>query len=894
MKKISRREFLKYSVATSVASGGLTIFGCSSDSNDEAGNRDIPADAVLIPHATHYGAFKAVVLDGVMIGVQPLDEFDALPTRMLTEGVLSRLYDNTRVKYPMVRKSYLENLGGNTRPDLRGREPFVRVSWDEALSITANAILNTIEQHGNESIFSNSGWSHAGLFKPRALQGRFFGLIGGHTTPTGDYSTGASQVSLPHILGDLEVYSPQTAWEVLLKNTEVMVLVGCDPWKNCRIEYPVADHQMYPKWKQIKQNGVRFISINPQLTRTDKELDAEWVKIIPNTDTALFLAMTYHVYTNDLHDQTYIDKYTVGFARFLDYLLGLDADGTPPKTPQWAAQITGIPAQDIIDLAELCATRRTQFGGAWSLQRADHGEMTHWAIINFAAILGKIGKPGQGVGFSWHYGNGGMPVSGKAMPSSIFVAQGRNLVKTKCPASRITEMLLNPGASYQRNGTEQVYPDIRLIHNAGGNFLSHHQNTNELIAALNAQVETFVCQDPWWCASARFADIVLPATTTLERNDIGSGGTYSNDKIYAMQQVIEPLGESLDDHEIFRQLAAKLGVEAPFTEGMTVEGIIADAYQNSSATMPFDEFWEQGVTQLDIPASARHWVRHGDFYRDPVANPLHTASGKIELYCETIAGFNAEGCPPMPKWIEPIEYLGNAEAGQVHVLSPHPFMRLHSQMANTTLRDEESVQGRQHVLINRTDADAANIQDGDLIELYNERGSVIAGARLTDEIVPGVVTLEEGQWIQLDSQGRCNSGSINMITTSKACSELSQASSANTCVAYLKKCTDSESPNRAFDPPATEPSNVTIDMESMNLLNRGKSLRTDAWADLEPAERLYYQSCTQCHVTRDPGELTINEWRAITQQSMFAYAGLNQQEQQMVLEFLEANAKDAQ
>ncbi len=893
MRQISRREFLKYSIATSVAAGGLTIFGCSSSSDSSDANPDIPEGAELIPHATHFGAFNSVVLNGVMIGVQPLNDIDAFPTKMVTEGILDRLYDKTRIKFPMVRKSYLENLGGDTRPELRGKEPFVRVTWDEALAITANAILNTIEQYGNESIFSNSGWSHAGLFKPRVLQGRFFGLIGGHTTPTGDYSTGASQISLPHILGDIEVYSPQTAWEVLLQNTEVMVMIGCDPWKNCRIEYPVADHQMYPKWKQIKENGVQFISINPQVTRTDKELDAEWVKIIPNTDTALFLAMAYHVYTNDLHDQTYLNIYTVGLNQFLDYLLGLDADGTPAKTPEWAAQITGIPAQKIIELAELFASKRTQFAGAWSLQRADHGEMTHWSIINFAAMLGKIGKPGEGVGFSWHYGNGGMPVSGNAMPSSRFIAQGRNLVKTKCPASRITEMLLNPGKTYKRNGAEQVYPNIKLIHNAGGNYMSHHQNTNELIAALNGQVETIVCQDPWWCASARFADIVLPATTTLERNDIGFGGTYSKDKIYAMRQVVEPIGESLDDYEIFRQLAVKLGVEGPYSEGMTREGIIEDAYRNSSATMPFYEFWEKGVTFLDTPETARHWVRHGDFYQDPQANPLHTSSGKIELYCETIAGFNADGCPPMPKWIEPAEYLGNAQPGQVHVLSPHPYMRLHSQMANTSLRNDEGVQGRQYVLINPVDASNANIQDGDLVELYNERGSVIAGARLSEEIMPGVVTLEEGQWIQLDNQGRCNSGSINMITTSKACSELSQATSANTCIASMKKCTDAESPNRAFEPPAVETNNITINIKAMNLIERAKSVRSDAWADLEPAEKLYYQSCTQCHVTRDPEELTINEWRAVTQQSMFGYTSLSQDEQNMVLEFLEANAKDA-
>ena len=244
---------------------------------------------------------------------------------------------------------------------------------------------------------------------------------------------------------------------------------------------------MHTNWKTIKAGGTRFISINPQYTETDKELNAEWVKIIPNTDTALFLAMSYHVYVNNMHDQDYLDKYTSGFDKFLPYL--------PAKTPLWASEITGISETQIIELAELFASKRTQFAGGWAIQRADHGEMIHWAIINFAAMVGKIGKPGEGVGFSWHYGSGGMPQSGNYLPSSTYLAMGRNPVTTFCPASRITEMLLNPGASFVRNGGEYVYPNTKLIYQAGGNFVSHQQDTNELIGALNQQVETFICQD---------------------------------------------------------------------------------------------------------------------------------------------------------------------------------------------------------------------------------------------------------------------------------------------------------------------------------------------------------------------------------------------------------------
>ncbi len=885
---IARRAFLKSSatsalVATGMA-GGLSVF----DPEHVFG-----ADTILIPHASHWGPFKAVVKSGVLVGVQTIDDVDARPTRMLTEGLLSRVYHASRIKYPMVRKSYLLNRAGDAKPELRGREAFVRVSWDDAIALAADAILDTIETHGNEALFSTSygGWSHAGILRPHVLQGRLFGLIGGHSVTVGDYSVGASRMSLAHVMGGMEVFAPQTSWEVIAEKTEVMVLIGCDPWNNNRIESGVADHQMLPRWEKIKQAGVRFISINPQYTATDEAMGAEWVKIIPNTDTALFLAMSYYVYTKGLHDQAYLEQYTVGFDRFLPYLLGKSGDGTAAKTPQWAAGITGVPAEQIVQLAELCAAKRTQLAGAWSLQRADHGEMSHWAIVNFAAMLGKIGKPGEGAGFSWHYG-AGAPSSGKTMPRGL--PQGRNPINGRCPASRLSEMLLNPGKKYTRDGAEYAYPDAHLIYNAGNNFMSHQQNTNELIRAMNKKIETVICHDPWWCASARFADIVFPATTTLERNDISSGGAYSNDKIYAMRQVIEPVGESLDDFEIFRRLADQFGVAHQFTESsMSVMAILENSYKASGATMPFEEFWDTGMTRLEVPEAAHKWVLHGDFLADPQKNPLHTASGKIELYCGTIAGFECEECPPMPQWMEPAEYLGNAEEGQVHVVSPHPHMRVHSQMANAATREYENVQGRQHLRISVEDARANGIEDGDLVELYNERGALIAGARVTDLIRKGVVSLEEGNWLQLDSRGRCNSGSINMITSSKACSDLSQATSANTCIASIRKCTDAESENRAYEPPVIEEHQGSQAVSARGFRDRAAKIRNAALADMTPGEKLFYERCTVCHVAHEPGDLTRTEWRAVTEDVMFPRAGLSEEQQQLVREFLSNNAKDA-
>ncbi|MCL3882565.1 molybdopterin-dependent oxidoreductase [Marivita sp. GX14005] len=884
--KPSRRAFLQ---------GGAAAFGASN-------LLGTTAMAALDPnsftgrtfHATHFGPFEAVVRDGELIGINHIMEIDARPTEMLARGVMDRTYDKSRINYPMVRKSYLDGWeSGDIKPELRGKEPYVKVDWDTAWSLAAKALLDTATNYGNEAIFSSSygGWSNAGTFRPNVLQGRLLNLMGGCTNTSGDWSAGASQVSLPHIIGDMEVYSAQSAWQTIRDNTEVFVLVGCDPIKNNRIEYRVADHGMYAHWEEIRDAGVKFISINPQKTASDEYLDAEWVKIVPNTDVALFLAMAHHVLEKGLEDRAYMDKYTVGADKWIAYVKG-EEDGTP-KTPEWAAEITGMDADKIRELAELMATSNTEVAGAWSLQRAQHGEMTHWAIINFAALTGKIGKPGCGVGFSWHYGNGGMPASGKSTPSGL--SQGRNFVKTVCPASRITEMLENPGKNVFYNGNTHTYPDVKVIFNSGNNFMSHQQDTNRLIRALE-KVETIISVDVWWTAAVRWADIVLPAASTLEQDDITSGGTYSNDKVYAMKKVIEPVGDSLPDYEIFEGLADKLGLWMQFTEGEDKMYHIQQAYERSTAAKhtPFEEFWEKGYARMEVPEEARHWTRHGEFYQDPEANPLHTTSGKIEMFCEDFAVMEIDDMPPMPKWMEKHEYLGNAKDGQLHVVSPHPWFRLHSQMDQSeNLRKLYKVQGREPVRINTEDAAARGIEDGDLVELYNDRGTVIAGAVVSDGIMPGVVSIYEGAWPSLDSKGRCNSGLVNFLTSTQRSSGLSEATTANTVLCSLRKCEDPEGPNMAYEKPEIIEDQELAEIDEDKLgLERLDALTASLYADMEPGEKIFFERCTVCHAPREVSHFTQQQWRGITP-SMFPRAGLDENEAALVTDYLMKNAADA-
>ena len=245
----------------------------------------------------------------------------------------------------------------------------------------------------------------------------------------------------------------------------------------------------------------------------------------------------------------------------------------------------------------------------------------------------------------------------------------------------------------------------------------------------------------------------------------------------------------------------------------------------------------------------------------------------------------------MPKWLEPGEWLGNARKGQVHVVSPHPYWRLHSQMNNSArLRKRYTVQTREPLVLSEEDAKANGIQDGDLVELYNDRGAVVVGARVSKHIMPGVVSLQEGAWPQLDSKGRCNNGLINFLTSSRRASGLTQATTANTCIASIRKCNDADpGGTKAFDPPKIVKSDVKFD-EKFYGFDRGAALREKSMASLSPAEKIYYQRCTVCHGPRDPAQFTQKQWLGITP-SMFQRAGLNDDEQKTVLEFLMKNAK---
>ncbi|WP_312404662.1 molybdopterin guanine dinucleotide-containing S/N-oxide reductase [Rhizobium sp.] len=694
---------------------------------------------------------------------------------------------DVRIRRPSIRKSWLEK-GPGADPHLRGREPFVEVDWDTALDLLAAELDRVRREHGNESIFGGSyGWASAGRFHHAQSQvHRFLNLIGGYVSSVDNYSLAAGRVILPHAIGSTEfLLDRHTSFDVMAKHTELFVTFGGVPVKNAQMSAGGAGrHRVVAGMLAMEKNGTRFINIGP--VSDNMPVDSEWIAARPNTDVAMMLGLAYVLHMEELAQLDFLNSHCVGYDRFAAYLTG-EADGIP-KTPEWAAALCGVDADRIASLAREMASSRTMLNISWSLQRAVHGEQPFWMLVTLAAMLGQIGFPGGGFGVGYgalnSVGHDNVRFKSGAFP------QGENPVKAFIPVARITDMLLNPGEAFTYNGKEHRYTDIRLVYWAGGNPFHHHQDLNRLLKAWQ-KPETIIVNEPYWTPTAKLADIVLPVTTPLERNDIASSG--GEDLIVAMRKVSEPYAQARNDFDIFCGLALRMGVN--FSENLDEEGWLRRLYGVTSANarekgveMPnFDQFWQDGV--FDLQPEALPVVMLQDFREEPNANPVPTPSGKIEIFSETVDSFGLDDCHGYPTWFEPPEWLGNRESeDQLHLISDQPVRRLHSQLDASPHSKAGKVRGREPVLINPLDAQRCDLGEGDLVEIHNERGRLISAVEISDAIMPGVVRLSTGAWFDMDFERSLERhGNPNALTLDVPSSSLSQGCSAQTCLVRVRK-----------------------------------------------------------------------------------------------------------
>jgi biotin/methionine sulfoxide reductase len=756
----------------------------------------------LVPHHSHWGAFSAVVEAGRVVGAEPF-ALDPDPSPLL-EAIPAAVYSPTRIAQPMVRAGWLE--GGRGGGAGRGREPFVPVEWERALALVAGELARVWREYGPAAIMGGSqGWSSAGHFhEARAQLRRFLAAGGGFVDQTSNYSFGTALTFLPHILGSAQaVTGPLSSWSSIVRHTRLFVLFGGANPKNTQVgKGGCAWHGTSAAFAALKAAGARVVNISPIREDGPDNAAPEWLPIRPNTDTAMMLALAHALITEHRHDEAFLARCCHDFDRVLPYLTGAE-DGRP-KDADWAAAITGVPADTIRALAQQMASMRTMLTASWSLQRADHGEQPYWALVLLAACLGQIGLPGGGFGFG--YGSGaGLAESPLAFPGPALPSLP-NPARRAIPAARIADCLLSPGEPYDYDGRRANYPDIRLVYWAGGNPFHHHQDLNRLRRAWR-RPETIIVHEPWWTATARHADIVLPATTSLERNDIG--GSPRDRFVIAMHRAIDPVGAARNDFDIFRELARRLGCEEEFAEGRDEGAWLRHIYgafrerAQSNLVPDFDTFWRQGW--FEIPPQTDEYVLFAEFRADPEGHKLRTPSGRIELYSDEIAGFGYDDCPPHPCWIEPGEWLGGTIAAEfpLHLVSSQPRWRLHSQMDAGPVSARGKTAGRETITINPQDARRRGIAAGDVVRVFNARGACFAGAHVSDVVEPGVVRLSCGAWYDPagdDEDPACAHGNANVLTRDRGTSRLSQGPSSATTLVEVKICA-APPPVRAFMPP---------------------------------------------------------------------------------------------
>ncbi len=729
---------------------------------------------------------------------------DPDPNRLI-ENFPDALRHHARIARPMVRRGWLDHGPG---PDeRRGRDDFVELSWNEAIDVLGGELARVRDSFGPAGVFGGSyGWSSAGRFHHAQSQiHRFLNTaLGGYVRSVNTYSEGAAAVVVPHVLGDYtDLTKRNVTWEQIEQDTEIVVAFGGMALKNSRVAGGgVSRHVERGAMARAAQRGCEFVLVSPLRVDLPDEARAEWISCIPGTDTALMLALVHTLVAEGLHDRAFLDRYTVGWARFEQYLLGR-TDGQP-KNADWAMSITGVSAGVIRALAHRLHGRRALIVVSHSLQRAEHGEQPIWMGAVLAAALGQIGLPGGGYAYSLgaiaYYGRRQNAVPIPTLP------QGDNGIRDFIPVARIADMLLNPGGRYRYNGETRTYPHIKLVYWAGGNPFHHHQDLNRLRRAF-ARLDTLVVHELAWTATARHADIVLPATMTLERMDIGA---CANDPLLVpMHPVAAPFGEARDDYAIFADLAKRLDANEAFTEGRNVRQWLEHLYeptrlgliQQGLSAPSFDEFWQGNG--FDLPQEPDDGGLLRAFRNDPDAAPLSTPSGRIEIFSETIDSYKEVDCPGHPAWLNPSD-APNATT-PLRLIANQPSTRLHSQLDFGGHSAEEKHRGREIAHMHPSDAKARGISDGDIIRLFNSRGACLAAVRLTDGIRPGVVQLPTGAWYDPDDPEDdlplCVHGNPNVLTRDVGTSALAQGCTGQLTTVQVERFNGNLPPIKAYDPP---------------------------------------------------------------------------------------------
>jgi len=600
----------------------------------------------------------------------------------------------------------------------RGSGRFREASWDEALDLVAGRLTEIRAQYGPHAVLNLSSAGCLGaLHGTDALLSRFLNLAGGATVLTGSYSIGAANFVLPYLLGP--DWAASGLDPATLQQAQMIILWGANPLETRH------GSEVPARLLEAKRRGAEVVVIDPRRTLTARRAGTWWLPCRPGTDAALMLAVLHVLLSEELADRAFLAAHAEGFEVLESHVLG--RDGGPARTPRWAEDPCGVPASEIHRFARAyAAAKPALLLPGYSIQRTFAGEDAFRLTVALQLATGNFGRRG---------GSTGAPIS-------------------RLPAPRVGKLPVPPVPGQPRlpithwpdavlEGRAGGYPsDLQAIYSIGGNFLNQGPDIPKSSEAFR-KVAFTVCHELFLTPTARHCDVVLPAAHALEKEDIGI--PWLGNFLTYKPRILPPRGEARSDYDILCALADRLGFLPAFAEGRTAAQWLQH-FLDQSEVPDHDAFRRTGL----YLAPDQERVGLAAFAEDPVRHPLGTPSGKVELASERYR--RETGFPAIPAWrMPPAE-----DRHPLRLITPKVAQRTHSQ-------------GGQYVGVNTLemhvrDAEARGIHEGDQVVLFNDRGAARLPVRCSEDLLPGVVCLPEGVWVQREASGLDLAGSANMFT----------------------------------------------------------------------------------------------------------------------------------
>jgi molybdopterin guanine dinucleotide-containing S/N-oxide reductase-like protein len=725
-----------------------------------------------------------------------------------------RAYSPNRIRYPLKRIDW--DPDGERHPENRGKSKYTRISWDEAAGIIANELKRVHQKYGPYAVLAQAdGHGENKLINAaHGCQILLHDTLGGFTQQQRNPDSWEGWYwGSKHVWGNgwVGMMAPQTnVVKDVTENSDLLLVWGGDPETTTWGLAGQCSTRLSYFWSEV---GIKQVYICPDLNYGAAVHADKWIPVLPNTDAALQLAIIYIWITENLYDKEYMKTHTVGFNKVKDYVTGKE-DGVP-KTPAWASSKCGVQEWTIKALAREFATRTTSIvhvcGGSMIRGPYSHEPARLEAIL---LSMQGLGKPGVHQVVAMTSIRDNIPKSAhKALSAFSPTKPGDRILrphscahtiasKQFIPKTMIHEAILHPPITFSGSGAcaapvedqfiKYTYP---LPKEEGGNEIhmiwtdSPCRTTcwnagNKTIEAFRSpKIECIIAQHPWLENDCLLADIILPANTTFEVDDIVLNSMHGIDipSVMLQKQAIEPVGESKSDYEIVLEIANKLGKYDDVTQGKSISEWIKSCFEimGLPELISWEDFNEKGYYLFPTPPD---WEKYPAgmirFYQDPENNPLPTPSGKLEFYSERLARYFPDDKErlPTPHWIERGETHDERPSGKraakfpLLFVSNHPRWRMHATCDDISwIREIPTCKvigwdGYMYepVWINPKDAKKRRINSGDIVKIHNQRGAVLGGAYVTERIMPGVVLQDHGarcDWIipgELDRGGANN------------------------------------------------------------------------------------------------------------------------------------------